>query len=107
MIRVETEITSIAAIDWQQQMWQRTTLFTDKAVQFATKKTYVFSDSVLCLGGISSGPVGAWKDKIKWSVESRHFRELDRIDGGPMEFESNIFPVFATLGIIAESKDDG
>ena len=57
---------------------------------------------MLCLGGISSGPVGAWKGKIKWFVESRHFRELDRIDGEPMEFEWNIFTVFATFGILAE-----
>ena len=29
-------------------------------------KTFVFADSVLCLGGISTEPVQAWKDKIKW-----------------------------------------
>ena len=28
-----------------------------------------------------------WESKIKWCVESRYFRELDRIDGDPMEFE--------------------
>ena len=36
---------------------RETTLLTDKAVQFATAETYVFSDSVLCLGGISTEPV--------------------------------------------------
>ena len=73
LIRDQTEIESIPVVDWQQQMWQRTTLLADKAVQFATAKTSVFSDSVLCLGGISSDPVEAWKDKIKWFIESRHF----------------------------------
>ena len=47
LITDQKEITSIPVVDWQQQMWQRTTVLTDKAVQFATAKTYVFSDSVL------------------------------------------------------------
>ena len=65
----QTGIPSILVIDWQQQMWQRTTLLTDKVIHFATAKIFVFSDSVLCLGRISSDPVGAWKDKIKWFIE--------------------------------------
>ena len=36
-------------INSQELMWQRTTLLSDKAVQFATAKTYVFSDSVLSI----------------------------------------------------------
>ena len=46
-------------------MWRETTLLTDRAVHFATAKTNVFSDSVLCLGGISDEPVKAWESKIK------------------------------------------
>ena len=64
LITDQTGITGIPVIDWQQQMWQRTNVLTDNAVQFATAKTCVFSDSVLCLGGISPDPVRAWKDKI-------------------------------------------
>ena len=41
-------------------MWRETTLLTDRPVQFATAKTYVFSDSVQCLGGISTESVKAW-----------------------------------------------
>ena len=77
-------------------MWQRTTLLTDKADQFATAKTYVFSDSVLCKGGISPDPVKAWKEKINWFMDSRQYRELNRIDGEPMEFEWKKFTGFAT-----------
>ena len=72
-------------INLQQLMWQRTTLLTDKAVQFATAKTNV-SDSVLCMGGTSSNQVKAWKGKINWFMKSRQYRELDRIDGEAMEF---------------------
>ena len=60
-------------------------------------KTSVFADSVLCLGGISTAPVQAGKDKIKWYLETRCLKDLDRIDGEPMEFESKNFPGFPSL----------
>ena len=74
LITNQTEITGITTIDWQLIMCGETTLLTDKSVQFATAKTYVFSDSVLCLGGISPEPVQAWESKIKWFMESRDFK---------------------------------
>ena len=68
--------------DWQQLMWRETTLLTDKAVQFATAETYIFSDSVLCLGGISSEPVAACEKvygiTFLWSIGSDR-RRADRI----------------------------
>ena len=64
LITDQTEITAITTIDWRQLMWRETTLLTDRDVQFATAKNYVFSDSVLCLGGISTEPVKAWESKI-------------------------------------------
>ena len=51
LITDQTEITGLTTIDWQQAMWRETTLLTDRAVQFATAKTSVFADSVLCVGG--------------------------------------------------------
>ena len=55
-------------------------------------KTYVFSDSVLCLGGICTVPVQAWKDKTERYLETRYLKELDRIDGEQMEFECKKCP---------------
>ena len=46
LITDEKEITGVPVIDWQQLIWQKTTLLSDKAVQCATAKL-VFSDSVL------------------------------------------------------------
>ena len=66
-------------------MWKETALLTDRAVQFAIAKTYVFSHPVLCLGGISDEPVEAW-----WFLETRCLKDVDRIDGEPMEFEWKI-----------------
>ena len=76
LITDQTEITGLTTTDWQQPMWRETTLLTDIAVQFATAKTYVFSDSVLCLGGISTEPVKAWEGKIKWFFGNTSFLRI-------------------------------
>ena len=65
-------------------------------------KPNVFSESVLCLGGISDQPVEPWKNKIKWYLETRHLQGLNRIDGEQMEFEWKHFPGFTSLGILEE-----
>ena len=70
-------------------------LLCDRAGQILESQTYVFSDSVLCLGGIRTEPVQAWY------LETRHLKELDRIDGEPMEFEWTNFTGFTSLGIPA------
>ena len=42
------------------------------------------------------------KNKIKWYLENRYLKDLNRIDGEPMEFEWKIFLGFTTLGLLAE-----
>ena len=69
-------------------------MFTDRAVQFATAKTYVFFRVSACLGGISDEPVEAWESRIKRFLETRSLKDLDRIDGEPIEFEWKTFPGF-------------
>ena len=76
-------------------------MFTDRAVQLSSAKAQVFSDSVLCMGRIPDTPVSAWKEKIDWFMKSSQCRELDRIDGEPMEFEWRNFTGFTTLQILA------
>ena len=50
-------------IDWNQPVWRESSLLCDRAVHILKSKTYVFADSVPCLGGVSTAPVQAWKDK--------------------------------------------
>ena len=38
-----------------------------------------------------------WEDRLTWFKSSSEYWTLDRIDGEPMEFEWNIFPLFTTL----------
>ena len=69
-----------------------------KAVEITNANTYVFSDSVPCLGGITDQPVDGWKDKIKWFLEARYLKDLNRIGGESMEFEWKIFPRIHYVG---------
>ena len=50
-----------------------------------------------CLGGKSTEQVQAWRDKIKWYLETRYPKDLDRTDGEPMEFEWKIQKMMAEL----------
>ena len=66
LIKDQVEITGLSTIDWNQPMWRESSLLYDRAVRIVKSKTFVFADTVQCLGGISTEPVQAWKDKIKW-----------------------------------------
>ena len=39
-----------------------------------------------------------------WYLENRHFKDMNRIDGEPMEFEWKIFPGITTLGLLEEDS---
>ena len=41
-----------------------------------------------------------WKSKIKWYSENKHFKDMNRIDGMPTEFEWKIFPRTTTLDLL-------
>ena len=62
-------------------------------------KVYVLSDSVLSLGKIHENlqPNAAWEPRLEWFKTSLEYRNFNRIDGEPIEFEWNIFPGFTTL----------
>ena len=78
----------------------------EQVISLQRTKVYVFSDAVLCLGKIHENPQSntAWEDRLAWFKSSPEYRDLDRIDGKPMEFEWNIFPGFNTLQLSEEVK---
>ena len=82
--------------DWEDYSWKYLSLIGDEQViSLQRTKVYVFSDSVLCLGKIQENPK---------SNTSPEYRDLNRIDGEPMEFEWNIFSGFNTLQLSQEVK---
>ena len=67
----------------------------------------MFSDSVLCFGKIHQHQESneAWKKRIEWITTDRSYRDYDGINGGPTEFEWNIFPGFTTLQLCGKVTD--
>ena len=105
LIKNQTEIIGIWMIDYEEYTWSATSLLCDRIFKISNAKTNVFADSVLCLGGVKENPNDAWKEEIKWYFESNHLKELNRIDGGPMEFEWRIFPGFTTCCLLEQIQE--
>ena len=94
------EICGVTPIKWEDPSWKYLSLIGDEEViSLSHAKVYVFSDSVFSLGKMSQNPQSntLWEDKLTWFKSSPQNRNLDTIDGEPMEFEWNIFPGFTTL----------
>ena len=77
-----------------------------RVINLQRTKVYVFSDSVLCLGKVHENAQsnGAWEDRLGWFQKSQEYKNFDRIDGEPMEFEWNIFPGINTWQLSEEVK---
>ena len=60
-------------------MWRESSLLCDRAVRIMKSQTYVFSDSVLCLGDISPEPVQAWKEKLSVFTTLGILTEIQKI----------------------------
>ena len=69
-------------------------------------KVYVFSDSVVCLGKIHENLQSndAWKQRLGWFKSSPEYRNFDRIDGEPMDFEWNISQDSISDSSVTKSK---
>ena len=101
------EIHGVKTINWEDSSWKFWSLIGDEQViSLQRTKVNVFSDSVLCLGKIHENPRAntAWEERLAWFKSSPEYRNLDRIDGEPIEFEWNIFPVFTTLQLKQSSR---
>ena len=97
----QDEIYGVKTIVWENSSWKCWSLIGDEHVISLQRTTvYVFSDSVLCLGKIHEN----FQSNTAWE-QTQEYRNLDRIDGEPMEFEWNIFPGFNTLQLSQEVKE--
>ena len=70
--------------------WEKLALVNDEEVIKLMKAiVYVFSDCVLCLGKLREYPYSntEWEKRLSWLKETSQYRELDGIDGEPVEFE--------------------
>ena len=96
----QNEISGLETIGWENHSWKHLSLIGDETViSLQRAKVYVFSDSVLCFGKMFENPESndAWEQRLGWLKSSQNYRNFDRIDDEPMEFEWNIFPGSNTL----------
>ena len=100
LITDQNEITGIRNIVFQHATWMSTSLLCEQAYRFTNSQTYVFSDSLLCVGKMWHDPIATWKSKIKWYSENNHFKDMNRIDGMPTEFEWKKFSGITALGLL-------
>ena len=63
LFRDQTDITGVTTIDFQQLTWRSTRLLCSRAYQITNAKSYIFSDSVFCVGKMRDDPSAAWKNK--------------------------------------------
>ena len=107
LVSEQNEISGLGTIGWENHSWKYLSLIGDERfINLQCTKVYVFSDSVLCLGKILENPQSndAWEQRLGWLKSSSKYRNFDRIDGEPMEFEWNIFQGFNTLQLNEEVK---
>ena len=108
LVSEQNEIFGLETIGWENHSWKYMSLIGDeRVINLQRTKVYVFSDSVLCLGKIFENlppSNDAWEERLGWFKSSPVYRNFDRIDGEPMDFEWNIFPGFNTLQLNEEVK---
>ena len=105
LISGQTETTGKSMISFQDLRWVSTSLWHSRAYQYSNAKAYVFSDSVLSVGKMGDGPIATWKNKMKWSSENNHVKDMNRIDVMPTEFEWKKFPGIITFGLLEKIQD--
>ena len=68
LVGEQDEIFNVETIRWEKQSWKYLSLIGDeRTINLQRAKTYVFSDSVLCLGKIHQHPGAneSWKDRLE------------------------------------------
>ena len=107
LVSEQGEISGLGTSSWENHSWRYLSLIGDeRIINLQRTKVYVFSDSVLCLRKIFENPESneAWEQRLGWIKSSQNYRNFDRIDGEPMEFQWNIVPGFNTLQLSDEVK---
>ena len=106
LVSEQDEISGLETLGWETIMETQSKIGDERVINLQRTKVYVFSDSVLGLGKLFENTQSnhVWEQRLGWLKSSQNYRNFDRIDGEPMEFEWNIFPGFNTLQLSEEVK---
>ena len=106
LLNNQEEINCLDKILYGKNSWTQLSLINDPVIiNLPSKKVYVFSVSVFCLGKVFQHPEcnEAWKNRLAGVRAERSYRDYDAINGESNEFECNIFPGFTTLQLVIKS----
>ena len=81
-------------------------LVTKESSIFNARRSTSFRILYCVLGRSNKNPESnkVWEQRLGWIKSSQSYRNFDRIDGEPTEFEWNIFPGFDTLQLCDKVK---
>ena len=106
LVSEQDEISGVETIGWENHSWKYMSLIGDeRVINLQRTKVYVFSDFVLCLVKIYENPQSndAWEERLGWFKSSTVYRNIDGIDGEPLEFEWNISQVSTRCSSVKKS----
>ena len=107
LVSEQDEISGMETIGWENHSWKYMSLIGDeRVINLQRTKVYVFSDSVLCLGKIFENTQSndAWEERLGLFKSSQVYKNFDRIDGEPMEFEWHISKDSIRCSSVKKSK---
>ena len=108
LVSEQDEISGLETIGWENHSWKYLSLIGDERVLsiFNAQRSASFQILYCVLVRSTRTPQSndAWEERLEWFKSSPVYRNFDRIDGEPMEFEWNIFPGVKTLQLSEEVK---
>ena len=108
MIEGNSEIKNVFPADVASSLGEKSVLLEEQAIKWTKARVYVHSDPVLSLGKLL-GPEDAikrWNDQVSTLKMCHAFRELEGLDGEPIDFEWKIFTGSAALDVLHEIQAD-
>ena len=99
LISEQKEITGVSTIDFKDAM-DVEKLFVQPSLSNHPRQSLCLLRLCALCGKMGDDPIATWKSKIKCYSENNHFKDVNRIDGMPTEFEWKIFPGITTLGLL-------
>ena len=108
LVSEQDEISGLETIDWENHSWKYLSLVGEERIyqSSAHKGLRLFRFCIVSWCKIFENPESndAWEQRLGWVESSPEYRNFDRIDVEPMEFEWNIFPGFNTLQLNDDVK---
>ena len=107
LVSEQDEISGLETIGWENHSWKYLSFVGDERNhQSSTHEgPRLFGFCVVSReDSAKSSPNEVWEQRLGWFKSSQNYRNFDRIDGEPTEFEWNIFPGFTTLQLCDKVK---